>query len=299
TQLEDRVRVEIRGELFTEYIFSGYAKPLMYPLIGPGGVEMMRHFPMKEGVKGEANDHVHQKSLWYTHGDVNGVDFWAEAASGRAANVNIGTIVQNKITRLTSGTRGTLRTENQWVDEDGRVLLTDTRQINFVSPGKSPDRYIDFRITLHASHGDVTFGDTKEGTMGIRTHPNLRLKNDPKHAQNSEGDKDADLWGKRTAWVDYWGEIDNKTVGIAIFDHPTNPRHPTWWHARDYGLIAANPFGLSYFEGKERGTGDFKIANGESVTFRYRFLFHENGAEAANIAKRYDNFGAPKGPEAE
>ena len=141
----------------------------------------------------------------------------------------------------------------------------------------------------------MTFGDTKEGTMGIRTHPNLRLRNDARRgvttangqALNSAGDRDGKLWGKRAKWVDYWGKIGDHIVGVAIFEHPSSARHPTWWHARDYGLVAANAFGVHDFEKKPRGTGDMVIEAGGSVTFKYRFLFHEGDAEAAKIAERY------------
>ena len=77
--------------------------------------------------------------------------------------------------------------------------------------------------------------------------------------------------------------IDGKTIGMAIFDHPSNPRHPTWWHARYYGLVAANPFGIHDFEKQPDGTGDLTIPAGKSVTFRYRFLFHEGDYKAADI----------------
>ena len=134
--------------------------------------------------------------------------------------------------------------------------------------------------------------------MAIRTHPNLRLQNDPDRgvttangqAVNSEGVRGPAVWGKRADWIDYWAQIDGKTVGIAIFDHPSNPRHPTHWMARSYGYIGANPFGLNAFEGKPPGTGDMKIPADTSVTFRYRFVFHEGDAEQAKIAQRYRQY---------
>lgn len=134
--------------------------------------------------------------------------------------------------------------------------------------------------------------------MGIRTNPNLRLKATPKngnhtaggHSINSEGVKDREMWGKRAAWVDYWGDIDGQLTGVAIFDHPQNPRHPTWWHARDYGLVAANPFGVNHFENKPDGTGDMTLKSGEEMTFRYRFLFHPGDAKSAKIAEAYQAY---------
>ena len=292
-KLPGKIRVDIGGKLFTDYIYHGYAKPIFYPVYGPFETPMTRNWPMKK-VPGEAQDHKHHKSLWYTHGSVNGVDFWAEGPGK-------GKIVQTKLLKAdVEGNRAFIETEDEWRKVDGSVVCTDTRKIVLFPIEEG--RVIDFTITIHASKGDVVFGDTKEGTMGIRTHPNLRLRNDPRrgvttangHALNSEGVRDRALWGKRAEWVDYWGKINDKTVGIAIFDHPSNPRHPTWWHARDYGLIAANPFGVHYFEGKPAGTGDYKIPAGESRTWRYRFVFHRGDAKEAKVSDLYRKFAAEK-----
>ena len=286
-ELDGKLRVEIGGELFTEYLLKGFAKPILYPVLGPGGVPMTRNYPMAK-VPGEASDHVHQKSMWFTHGDVNGVDFWAEGKTK-------GTIVNTDVLRVTQGgAAATIVTANKWVKPDGAVVCTDTTRLAFTTaPGR---RIIDFEITLQASNGDVVLGDTKEGTMAIRTHSNLCLKNNPGvttangRAVNSEGVRDAAVWGKRARWIDYWGEIDGKTVGIAILDNPRNPRHPTWWHARDYGLIAVNPFGIHDFERKPARTGDFRIPAGESRVFSYRFVFHEGDVEAAGVEALYDAY---------
>lgn len=282
--------VSIDGDKFTEYVFEGHSKPILYPIIGPYGIEMTRNYPMREGVDNEASDHPHHKSLWYTHDDVNGVRFWMEYT--RDEQANLGRIVQTAMD--ISG--DAIRTENAWTGPDGKVVCTDSRTVAFGTTDVG--RYIDFTITLQASNGPVTFGDTKEGTMGIRTHPMLRLRTSEKHgnhtangqAVNSEGVEGKEIWGKRAKWVDYWGPIDGHTVGIAIFDHPQNPRHPTWWHARDYGLVAANPFGIHDFEGKPAGSGDLTIKSGDSVTFRYRFLFHRGGPDEANIEQQYASF---------
>jgi len=293
---EGKLRVEISGDLFTEYIYKDVPKPVLYPIIGPYGIGMTRNFPMKAGVEGEADDHPHQRSLWFTHGEVNEANFWAEGP-------DCGKTVQAELIKAEGGPdHGVISTRNNWVGPDGKVQLSDTRTITFrTAPGA---RIIDYHITIHAAEGDVIFGDTKEGTMGIRTHPNLRLENDPERgvttangqAVNSEGVEGREVWGKRAKWVDYWGTIDDKTVGVAIFDHPGNPRHPTWWHARDYGLIAANPFGVHDFEEKPKGEGDMIIKAGDSVTFAYRFLFHEGDTKKAGIADQYERYAASPDP---
>lgn len=287
--------VKIDGELFTEYIFEGHSKPILYPIIGPHKIPMTRNYPMKEGVDNEASDHPHHKSLWFTHDDVNGVHFWLEYP-GKNSKLRPGKIAQENM----EIDGDTIVTRNVWRDPDGKPVCTDQRKLTFGKSAKG--RHIDITVSIKASHGDVTFGDTKEGTMGIRTHPLLRLSTNERagnhtakgQAINSEGIEGAAIWGKRARWVDYWAPINDHTVGIAIFDHPSNPRHPTWWHARTYGLVAANPFGVHDFEKVEDGTGDMTIDAGETVVFRYRFLFHEGDYEQADIAGEFESFAKSK-----
>ena len=288
---KNRLSIELDGEKFTEYVYGNTPKPILYPIWGPRGIQMMRHYPMKSDVSGEANDHPHHRSFWFTHGDVNGISFWHEGSDA-------GTIQHHKFVNLISGgERGVIQTENNWLSPDGKRICRDERTLSFQA-GSNESRIVDFTITIHASDGEILFGDTKEGSMGIRTHPNLRLSNDQNRgvitasgrAVNSEGHQDLALWGKRAKWVDYWGDIDGNILGVGIFDHPSNLRHPTWWHARQYGLVAANPFGIHDFERKPDGTGDYKIAEGKSLTFRYRFVFHKGNAEQAGIADLYQAF---------
>ena len=146
-------------------------------------------------------------------------------------------------------------------------------------------RAIDFDVRLVAGDRDIVLGDTKEGTMAIRVAATLRHQGERAAGsmRNSEGVEGVDVWGKRAAWVHYTGPVDGKPVGIAIFDHPENFRHPTWWHARAYGLFAANPFGVHNFEKAEKGTGDWTIAAGGELRLRYRLLFHDGEVSAERI----------------
>ena len=286
TKEENQVRVECDGELFTNFIFKGYAKPILYPVLGPGQTPMTRNWPMKE-VDGEAKDHPHHKSIWFTHDGINGSGFWHE--NGKVRH-------QEFVSMDDGGERPSLTTRNTWFNGRGETVLTDTMTVRFLEV--EGGRAIDFKIELIASHGDVKIADTKEGTMAIRTHPNLRLTAAPQHgvpevngqAVNSNGTTGKAIWGEAAKWVDYYGTINDNAVGIAIMDHPSNLRHPTTWHARDYGLIAANPFGLSHFQGKPAGTGEYTIPSGESLTLRYRFVFHEGDATSASVERLYEDF---------
>jgi len=287
TEQEKTLRVDINGELFTEYCFKDVPRPYFYPVIGPTGVPIIRHWPMKEG-KDEAQDHVHHRSLWFTHGEINGHDFWGEGGGS-------GKIVHDKFLKVTYGRdMGVIQANNKYVARDGQIICTDTRTHRFYN---RPDGQImDFDITIHASEGKVVMGDTKEGSMAIRLAPTMRLKGKvgKGHILNSEGQRDNATWGKRAAWCDYYGPVEDKIVGVAIFDHPQNPKHPTWWHVRDYGLFAANPFGVHDFERKPEGTGDITIPAGENLTFKYRFYFHKGDTNQAKVAEHYREYSATK-----
>jgi len=286
TEQEKTLRVEINGKLFTEYCFKDVPRPYFYPVIGPTGVPIIRHWPMKEG-KDEEKDHVHHRSLWFTHGDINGQDFWGEGEKS-------GKIVHDKFLKVASGPdAGIIQSQNKYVARDGKVICTDTRIHRFYPPVSEPDGQImDFEITIHASEGKVVMGDTKEGSMAIRLAPTMQLKGKvgKGHILNSEGQRDGETWGKRAQWCDYYGPVEDEIVGVAVFDHPQNPKHPTWWHVRDYGLFAANPFGVHDFEKKPKGTGDITIPAGESLTFKYRFYFHKGDTNQAKVAEHYSEY---------
>lgn len=287
-QVGDKVRVELGGELFTEYHYQDVSRPFLYPVLGPDGLPMTRNWPMQE-VPGEDQDHPHHRSLWYAHGSVNGVDLWSESSrAGHTTHV--------EFLKLASGPKeGVISTLNRLESKEGKVLGTDVRTMTFSAQGDL--KIIDFDITVKASHGDLVFGDTKEGTMALRLAETMRLKANKSnggkptgHIVNSEGVTDDATWGKRAKWVDYYGPVEGRTVGVAMFDHPTNPRHPTWWHVRDYGLFGANAFGIHDFERKPAGTGDLTIPSGESGTWRYRIVFHPGNTDAAGVAKLYDAY---------
>ena len=287
TEQEKRLRVDINGKLFTEYCFEDVPRPYFYPVIGPTGEPIIRHWPMKEG-KDEAKDHVHHRSLWFTHGDVNGHDFWSEGSKS-------GTIVHDKFLEVSPGRKvGIIQSQNKWVARDGKIICTDTRTHKFYN--RADGQIMDFEITIHASDGKLVMGDTKEGSMAIRLAPTMRLKGEvgKGHILNSEGHRDGATWGKRAAWCDYYGPVKDQVVGVAIFDHPENPKHPTWWHVRDYGLFAANPFGVHYFEGKPKGAGDITINAGESLTFKYRWYFHKGDTRQGKVGEHYREYSGSK-----
>ena len=277
-----KVRVELGGKFFTDYHYRDVARPYCYPIMGPGEIGMTRNWPLQQTTN-EPTDHVHHKGLWYAHGNVNGVDCWSEQKL-------FGKTIHEKFLGMTGSS---LRESCTWVDHDGKALCSDERTISFHADGDV--RVMDFEITLIASQGPVTFGDTKEGSMAIRLPATMSVKGKGAqgHILTSAGERDVAAWGKPAAWVDYAGPVEGKQMGVAIFDAPQNPRHPTTWHVRDYGLFAANPFGLHDFDKlkfKEKGAGDLKLAAGERATFKYRFVFHIGDEKTGRVAERYREF---------
>jgi hypothetical protein len=187
-----------------------------------------------------------------------------------------------------------------WLDPQGNTVVVETRRMIFSSEPSL--RTIDLDINLNAVP-KVTFGDTKEGTFAIRLASSL--EEDPKGApaspkrtgtmRNAAGARtEKQVWGKRSPWVDYHGEVDGEELGIAILDHPGNPRHPTYWHSRAYGLFAANPFGVRDFENDKTRDGSLTVEAGQSVRFRYRVIIHPGDAQTSAIAAQFERYAKTK-----
>ena len=290
----DRIDVLIGGHLFTSYCFgAATAKPYLFPLRSAQGTVVTRSFPMTSDIPGEDHDEPHQRAMYFAHGDINGYDFWGEAEFprwSRHPTSTFGRTVFRKLEDIQSGPdSGTLRAEFDLVTSDGQVIAAETQAYTF--KGNEQSRIIDCEFTVLATHGPVKMGDSKEGTFAIRVVK--ALDSPPGRMVNSEsavGEKA--VWGKRADWVDYYGNVAGENVGIAIFDNPKNLRHPTYWHARHYGLLAANPFGLKEFLHDRHQDGSYVIAAGGSLTLRYRVLIHHGDFHEAQVADAYRKYTA-------
>lgn len=279
---KEKVTLHFADEEFTVLHFAAEPRPFLYPFYAPGNIPVTRAWP-QEKREGEARDHPHHTSVWFAHGDVNGVDFWHPQAKNGGAIEYTGRL--NEL--LSRGKRLRTRHTYTWKGPQGEELLHERRTLLFGA--ESDLRWVDTKFELTALQEEVIFGDTKEGTFAMRLHPALRLKGEVATGSilNAAGDKDGKVWGKRAAWVHYSGIIDGKSVGVAIFEHPDNFRHPTWWHARDYGLVAANPFGARAFEGGETKSGRFVLKQGEALVLRYRIWTHSGKRSAKELAAAF------------
>jgi methane monooxygenase PmoA-like len=287
------VDVMIGGRPFTTYFFDPVvAKPYFFPLRSAAGTVVTRGFPMTTDIPGEDRDEPHQRAMYFAHGDINGFDFWGEAAFPRWSDHSLATFGQTvfrELNEIRGGTAGgRLRATFDLVTPAG-TIARETQTYAF--GGDERSRTIDCELAIHASHGPVTIGDTKEGTFAVRVvkaldSPPGRMVN----ANGASGEKA--IWGKRAEWVDYSGHVADEDVGIAVFDHPRNLRAPTYWHARAYGLLAANPFGGRHFTGDRRHNGKYVIPAGEALVLRYRVFIHHADPVQAEVAEAYRLFAA-------
>jgi methane monooxygenase PmoA-like len=279
----------VGGHLLTAYEYDpSVARPCFYPVIGPTGQAVTRHFPMKPDVPGEAKDHKHHRSMWSAYGELNGADNWSEEK-------NHGRQVPQGQPELESGpVFGRLTARNQWVTPEGKPQLDERRVLTVYNVGDGR-RLFDYEITFTASNGDVLFGDTKEGgILSFRVATSMDAKDHGRIENSAGGVGEKQCWGKPAAWCDYSGPVGGETVGIAVLDHPGNFRSPVHWHVRDYGLMTTNCFGDSAFASEEGGhRGEYTLKSRQSLTFRYRVLLHRGNASEGAVAQAYAAYTEP------
>jgi hypothetical protein len=308
---KDVLEFRVGNDVVTRYhIGPAVAKPYFWPLTAPNGVPVTRAWPMVPAEPGDSTDHVHQKSAWFCHGDVipeglelkqkvrgvEGVDFWSEAPGhGRIVCAHVGT-------PTSAVDHASVVTRNEWLTADGQKVLDETRTISLYALG--PSRLYVLDIDLHASAVPITFGDTKEGSMGVRVNDEIREAPSKKGEKGGHGKlTSADgksgekaVWGYRSKWNDYSGTVDGKVAGIALFDDPSN-KYPAAWHSRGYGLMAANPFGRARagFPGTKGQTDLVRLAKGEHLKLRYGILVHPGDVKEGKVAEAFEKFVKLKG----
>ena len=314
---ERRVDVLAGGQPFTSYIYpESLQKPALYPIRSASGTVVTRGYPL-EPKPGEAADHPHHVGHWFNYGDVNGYDFWGHSDETPAANKpKMGVIVHKGISSVKSGSEsGTLAATADWNIPDGSTLMHEETMFVFRAvPGV---RAITRTTTWTAAGKPVTFADTKEGAFGIRVarefdhasktatrlvgsdgraEPKSRVDNTRTTGRymSSDGTEGEAVWGTRGPWMALRGTINGEPTTIAILDHPSNHGHPTYWHARGYGLFAANPFGRQGYDPKQE-PASFTLKPGASMTFRHRILVLSGHPSREELAKTYAEFAAEAG----
>lgn len=283
----DHVRVTIDGEELTSYWYANMpARPYFWPLYADGGSAITRAYPMMPDVAGETRDHPHHRSLWFAFGSVNGVDNWSEERGhGNTIHRSIDEIVEGPVF-------GRLATTSDWTDAKGARILTQKLTATFWHIGGG-FRMIDFDVHLIATDGDVLFGDTKEGGLiSVRVASSMDACQGGRIENSYGAVGEVEAWGRAAQWCDYSGMVGSDHLGIAIMNHQDSFRYPSYWHVRDYGLFAANPFALSEFtQGAKNGTHTMK--SDESIHFLYRVMLHHGSASDANVRGHFLNYVTP------
>jgi hypothetical protein len=296
---KNRIDFHCGSELAASYVTDpAQPKPFFWPLYAPGNLVVTRGWPIEKAEPGEKTDHPHHRSAWFCHGDVipegielkhkikgvAGVDFWSETPGH-------GVIVCTRIdTPEQKGIHDRVVTTNEWRTADGQKVLDETRTLQLVNFGDA--RLFVIESDLFADVAPLTFGDTKEGSFGVRVRKSVTEQYGKGTLTNAEGKtREREVWGRASAWCDYSGPVGEATAGIALFADPANPI-PTCWHSRAYGLMAANPFGRekSGFP-DERGKKDLvHLAKGEHLKLRYGMLLHAGNVSEGKVADYYRKF---------
>jgi Methane oxygenase PmoA len=308
-----RVDVSIDGKPFSAYVWpSTLAKPVLYPLRTAKGTVVTRGYPL-EARPGERVDHPHHAGLWFNYGNVNDFDFWNNSEAIKPEDAwKMGKVRHRGIVAAKSGSEhGELEVEADWVTGKEQLILKEHTRLIF--RGGANFRSVDRITTLQALGEKVVFHDDKEGLLGMRVTRALEAPSDKAEVftdssgqptpvakmdntgvngvyLTSEGKKGDAAWGTRGRWCTLSGRVGDEPVTIAILDHPANPGYPTYWHARGYGLFAANPLGRKIFTNGREEEMNFSLAPNQSVTFRYGVLIFSEIASADSVEAAYQSF---------
>lgn len=300
----NQIDVLVDGKAFTTFRWTeNTTKPLFYPIIAASGTQITRGFPLNPKA-GERADHPHQIGMWLTYGNVNGLDYWGNGSRGLGTKNTNGGIIKHVKTENISGGEGfgSFISFESWVDTAGTEIIQEKTEYRFEAAKNI--RIIDRLTTLTAGKQNVEMPDTKEGMFAIRVARQLELPvkgnvelynaggtiTKVKDSLNigisgnyisSEGIEGEAVWGKRARWMKLDGKIGEEEISVVICDHPKNPNYPTYWHARGYGLLSANPLGVKDFT-QGGDSLNFSISAGQSAKFRYRVII----ATGAHLLKQ-------------
>lgn len=307
---QKKIEVRYDGKLLTAYCyFDSTEKPVLFPLKTLRGTTITRGYPVAPEA-GERTDHPHHLGLWMNYESVNGLDFWNNSnAIPAERKSHYGSIRHQKLLTAERTENGaTIQTLSHWLNQGGEVLLAE--RTTFIFSVRDNDFIIDRIATLEAKAPEVVFKDVKDGMLGVRVARALempskepgkfvdgsgnvttvpRLSNEEVTGMytTADGLKGDAAWGTRSAWTALTGKKDGESISLVIIDHPKNIGYPTYWHARGYGLFAANPLGQKVFS-KGREELNLTMKAGEKTVFRYRVVIRGgNGLLSAPAIGNY------------
>lgn len=275
----NKLVIQIDGKPFAEYVFRDpkLARPYFCNIYTPAGIKVTRNHPAK---KGDQQDHPHHTGIFFTFGDLNGHDFW----HGKGITRHLEFIGPPE---SQPGT-GSFAVRNLYRSPDGKTPYcaeTCHYTINVVPQGY---RLI-MKTRLSWDEGKFSFGSKEEGGLAARVATALNVENGGTMIDSEGRSGGKAIWGQQADWVDYGGSLQGKHIGLTIMAHPSNFSR-CWWHARDYGLMGANPFGPLNKKGLRK-----VIKPGESLQLNYAVLIHSHDQkDQYQAAKAYREYAGSK-----
>jgi hypothetical protein len=315
-QQKKKVEVMYNDKLVAAYCYwDSTEKPVLYPIKTLSGTTVTRGYPIAPRT-GERTDHPHQVGMWLNYESVNGLDFWNNSFAIPAEKKNVYGSIRHQgfLPMVAEKDQAILRANSNWVDSKNTVILEEMTEFIFrVSNG---DLIIDRSSVLKAKQPTVVFKDVKDGLLGLRVARELEMPSQQADTFvdangvatkvpamnntgvtgqyiNHEGITGDAVWGKRSVWTCLNGQRGGEHISIAIIDHPENPGAPTYWHARGYGLFAANPLGKKIFtDGKEEF--NYAMTKDQTAKFRFRIVIHSGasylgGEDINSLMKEFTN----------
>jgi hypothetical protein len=265
------IEVYLDGQLFARLLYpDSLTKYVLYPLYTASGIEITRGYPLNPRA-GEQTDHPHQIGLWFTFGDVDGIDFWNNSSARLPEERHkYGTIRVAEPPHADVSQAG-ITVNADWVNHRNEILLREKTVFHF--DGSSDSRTIR-RQTVLTANKDIRLKGNKEGLIGLRMDRNFESSASGVY-RNANGDRGDDVWGKRAPWVSLTGKKEEREITVTLYDVPGNPYYPAWAHARGYGLFALNNLG-----GHEFNPADEKISvllkKGETISFMHILSISES-----------------------
>lgn len=311
---ENKVDVLVDNKPFTSYFYPSdqiLKKPVLYPILTSNGTTITRGYPFATRA-GERVDHPHHVGMWLNYESVNGFDFWNNSTAIKD-RTKYGTIKHTGIIESKGGIgKANLTVTADWIDTDGKGDLLLKEKTTYVFHSKGNQRIIDRITTLTAQEKEVVFKDVKDGFFAIRVARELEHPSDKPDVfvdangietkvdkldntgitgnyRSNEGIEGENVWSTRGKWTNLSGKIKDEDISIAIIDHPKNVNYPTYWHARGYGLFAANPLGEKVFSNAKKEL-NLTLAPKQSVTFRYRTVVTSGKVSDETLNKLASDF---------
>lgn len=279
-QKPGKLTITIGGKPFANYIYEDavITRPHFSDVMTPCGVQATRNNPPQEG---DPKDHAtFHPGIWLSFGDINGHDYWR-----LKAKVEHEMFVEQP--RGGPG-KGTFTVRNYYMTTDGkdRVLAELVKYTIVVRPSGN---FLLIDSKYSSETNDFTFGDQEEMGLGVRVNTKLTVQYGKGHITNAEGLKDGkETWGKSSVWIDYSGPVENNYAGIALMPSPSNYR-PSWYHSRDYGLVAANLFGRDAMKQGEKSV--IPVKKGDVFTLKYGVLIYCTPANVkTDLPKAYQDY---------